>query len=185
MHADHSPARRQTSAETRLGYMTVFCALALLFSLSAAAQQTPPAQPASATQTTQADASHPAAPDATHNPALPPATAAQAATPANPAPLPGEITEDDLKHMLVGKQLFLRGGYIENDLNFSETGMLIGHSPQGSYTLNEIQIERFISPSTRSSLKERATACTSSERWPTRSPPRPSSPSGSLPKRRS
>ena len=122
MHADHSPARRQTSAETRLGYMTVFCALALLFSLSAAAQQTPPAQPASATQTTQADASHPAAPDATHNPALPPATAAQAATPANPAPLPGEITEDDLKHMLVGKQLFLRGGYIENDLNFSETG---------------------------------------------------------------
>jgi outer membrane biosynthesis protein TonB len=56
--------------------------------------------------------------------------------------LPGEITEDDLKRMLLGKQLFLRGGYIDNDLNFSETGMLIGHSPQGSYTLNEIQIEK-------------------------------------------
>ncbi len=44
--------------------------------------------------------------------------------------------------MLLGKQLFLRGGYMDNDLNFSESGRLIGHSPQGSFTLNEIQIER-------------------------------------------
>ena len=57
-------------------------------------------------------------------------------------PLPGEITEDELKRMLLGKQLFLRGGYLDNNLNFNERGMLIGHSQQGSYTLNEIQIER-------------------------------------------
>jgi outer membrane biosynthesis protein TonB len=56
--------------------------------------------------------------------------------------LPGEITEDDLKRMLLGKQLFLRGGYMDNDLNFNEMGALIGHSPQGSYTLNEIHIDR-------------------------------------------
>jgi len=56
--------------------------------------------------------------------------------------LPGEITEDELKHMLLGKQLFLRGGYMDNDLNFNEMGMLIGHSPRGSFTLNEIQIDK-------------------------------------------
>jgi outer membrane biosynthesis protein TonB len=56
--------------------------------------------------------------------------------------LPGEITEDELKHMLLGKQLFLRGDYMDNDLRFNELGTLIGHSPQGSFTLSEIQIER-------------------------------------------
>jgi TonB family protein len=44
--------------------------------------------------------------------------------------------------MLLGKQLFMRGGYMDNDLNFNESGTLIGHSPQGSFTLNEVQIER-------------------------------------------
>jgi outer membrane biosynthesis protein TonB len=56
--------------------------------------------------------------------------------------LPGEITEDELKHILLGKQLFLRGGYMDNDLRFNEMGTLIGHSPQGSFTLSEIQIDR-------------------------------------------
>ena len=44
--------------------------------------------------------------------------------------------------MLVGKELFLRGGYLDNTLSFNERGELIGHSPQGSYTLSEIQINR-------------------------------------------
>ena len=44
--------------------------------------------------------------------------------------------------MLVGKQLFLRGGYLDNALSFNEHGVLIGHSPQGSYTLCEIQIDK-------------------------------------------
>ena len=52
------------------------------------------------------------------------------------------MTEDELKRMLVGKQLYLRGGYMDNSLSFSEFGKLIGHSPQGSYTLNQIQIDR-------------------------------------------
>jgi len=54
----------------------------------------------------------------------------------------GGITEEELKQMLVGKPLYLRGGYLDNNLSFSELGALIGHSPQGSYTLSAIQIDR-------------------------------------------
>ena len=44
--------------------------------------------------------------------------------------------------MLVGKQLFLRAGYLDNTLDFNEHGGLIGHSPQGSYTLSGIEISK-------------------------------------------
>jgi len=44
--------------------------------------------------------------------------------------------------MLVGKPLYLRGGYLDNTLSFGETGRLIGHSPKGSYTLCGLQINR-------------------------------------------
>ena len=54
----------------------------------------------------------------------------------------GGITEEELKQMLVGKALYLRGGYLDNNLAFSEHGALIGHSPQGSYTLNGVQIDK-------------------------------------------
>jgi TonB family protein len=53
----------------------------------------------------------------------------------------GGITEEELKQMLVGKALYLRGGYLENNLSFDEKGKLVGHSPQGSYTLSAIQID--------------------------------------------
>ena len=42
----------------------------------------------------------------------------------------------------MGKPLYLRGGFLDNTLNFNEHGELIGHSPQGSYTLSGIQIDR-------------------------------------------
>jgi hypothetical protein len=54
----------------------------------------------------------------------------------------GEITEEELKRQLVGKPLYLRGGYLDNNLAFNEHGALIGHSPQGSYTLNGIEIDK-------------------------------------------
>ena len=54
----------------------------------------------------------------------------------------GAITEATLKQMLVGKSLYLRDGYLDNSLSFDEHGRLIGHSPQGSYTLNAIQFDR-------------------------------------------
>jgi TonB family protein len=92
----------------------------------------------------------------TPTPAAPPAQPeAPAAAPAEQSPAPnakqeatvetpqpGGITEDELKHMLLGKPLYLRGGYLDNTLSFSEHGALIGHSPQGSYTLSGIEIDR-------------------------------------------
>ncbi len=69
-----------------------------------------------------------------------PASTVQAGAP--PTSETGGITEDELRTMLVGKELFLRGGYLDNDLGYNEHGILIGHSPQGSYTLCEIQIDK-------------------------------------------
>ena len=43
--------------------------------------------------------------------------------------------------MLVGKQLYLRGGYLGDSLTFDEHGRIIGHSPQGSYTLSVLQVD--------------------------------------------
>ena len=54
----------------------------------------------------------------------------------------GGITDDELKQLLVGKALYLRGGYLENTLNFDEHGGLTSKSPQGSYTLSAIQIDK-------------------------------------------
>jgi len=54
----------------------------------------------------------------------------------------GGITEAELKQLLVGKPLFLREGYLGDNLSFNEHGHIIGHSPQGSYTLSAIQIDR-------------------------------------------
>jgi TonB family protein len=97
-----------------------------------------PATPASAPGATPApaqDARTPAptltsapAPDTTQAPA-----SAPAATPA--------INEEELKQMLVGKQVYLRAGYLGDSLNFDEHGHIVGHPPQGSYTLSIIQVD--------------------------------------------
>jgi TonB family protein len=50
------------------------------------------------------------------------------------------ISEDELRQMLVGKTFYLRGGYLDNTLNFDEHGRLLGNSAQGSFTLALIQI---------------------------------------------
>lgn len=44
--------------------------------------------------------------------------------------------------MLIGKALYLRDGYLDNTLKFDEHGRLIGHSPQGSFTLSAIEIDK-------------------------------------------
>jgi hypothetical protein len=54
----------------------------------------------------------------------------------------GSITEEELKQFLVGKALYLRGGYLDNSLTFNEHGGLIGHSPLGSYTLSAVEIDK-------------------------------------------
>ena len=43
--------------------------------------------------------------------------------------------------MLVGKQVYLRAGYLGDSLNFDEHGHIVGHSQQGSYTLSILQVD--------------------------------------------
>ena len=66
-----------------------------------------------------------------------PAFAAESQTPSSPA-----LGENELRQMLLGKTFYLRGGYLDDTLNFNQRGLLEGHSPQGSYTLNLIQVEK-------------------------------------------
>lgn len=54
----------------------------------------------------------------------------------------GGITEEELRQQLAGKTFYLRGGYLDNSLEFSEHGRLTSHSPTGSYTLCLIQIDK-------------------------------------------
>ncbi|MGD0939422.1 MAG: energy transducer TonB [Terracidiphilus sp.] len=54
----------------------------------------------------------------------------------------GGISEEELKQLLVGKTLYLRGGYLDNTLRFDEHGRLAGHSPEGPYTLSAIEINK-------------------------------------------
>jgi hypothetical protein len=44
--------------------------------------------------------------------------------------------------MLVGKDLYLRGGYLGDSISFTEHGKLSGHAPSGSYTLCGVRIEK-------------------------------------------
>jgi hypothetical protein len=54
----------------------------------------------------------------------------------------GGITEEELKRILVGKPLFLRGGYLDNSLSFGLHGDLQGKSLPASYTLCAVQIDK-------------------------------------------
>jgi len=99
------------------------CVAAL--ALGVAAQQAGSGTPADAPQTT----------------AVP-----QVPTPAPPQTIfaPPQVVpqEEALKQLLLGKALYLRGGYQDNALSFNEHGQLSGHSAQGSYTLSAIQINK-------------------------------------------
>jgi len=97
-----------------------------------------PATPAPAPAQTDSQSAPSAAPA---EPAPAPAPAASPSAPARAAE-PAEISEDEIRRLLVGKELFLRGGYLDNDLSYNEHGLLVGHSPQGSYTLSGIQIDK-------------------------------------------
>ncbi len=160
------------AAPARLGVSLFCCAPVLAFVLAlspvAFAQEPPPQQAGTAQQpdgaappapqaTPSAAAQEPPpAPDAAQKPDTAQEEPAPAAAPAT-APASGAakaknaksehseeagITEEELKQTLVGKPLYLRGGYLDNTLSFGEHGTLIGHSPQGSYTLSAIQIDK-------------------------------------------
>ncbi len=137
------------------------CGLVLLTTSGVAANAQAPPPPAAATSTpvpqeptSQAQQAPPTAtPQATS--AADPAKATTSDVHAKPDKDPtlregdfsihtvgGEIKEDQLRQMLVGKTLYLRGGYQDNNLEFDEQGRIAGHSPQGSYTLSQIQINK-------------------------------------------
>jgi outer membrane biosynthesis protein TonB len=108
---------------------------------SAPAPDSQPATQAPATDQTQPPTPVPPAPPTESQPAAPPNAPSASSTPGRVSE-PAEITEDEIRHLLAGKQLFLRGGYLDNDLSYNEHGVLVGHSPQGSYTLSAIQIDK-------------------------------------------
>ena len=119
----------------RFGALACFAAFLLTIGWTALAQQ--PASSAG-TQAVQPETSPPV--QISQQAAAPAATSAPAQDePENSKA--GGITEEELKKMLVGKALYLRGGYLDNALSFDEHGRLAGHSPQGSYTLSGIQID--------------------------------------------
>jgi len=134
----HSSLLARPSAQNRRFIAALAATLAL--TLAVFAQQSPtPATPSSSAPATQPSEASPAPAEPA---ALTPPSTAAAKAPTTDAQEPGAITEEEIKHLLVGKSLYLRGGYLDNSLSFNEHGGLIGHSPQGSYTLNAIQIER-------------------------------------------
>jgi TonB family protein len=116
MHSavSHYRTRRFNPVFAGIIALTACILLALVFGLAARGQTPPPAD-----QATQ------------------PVATPQAATPAS-----GAITEEEVKQLLTGKVLYLRGGYLDNTLSFDEHGHFIDHSPQGSYTLNLIEIDK-------------------------------------------
>jgi TonB family protein len=64
-------------------------------------------------------------------------------TSSGPPPSSSEpVLESELRTLLIGKPLFLRGCYLSDDLRFNERGGLYDSSPRGSFTLSGIQIER-------------------------------------------
>lgn len=75
-------------------------------------------------------------------PASAPTTAAPAAAAPQHPQAGGETTEEELRQLLVGKQLFLRGGYLGDSLSFNEHGDPTGHPTAGSYTLSGVEIEK-------------------------------------------
>jgi hypothetical protein len=57
-------------------------------------------------------------------------------------PVVAEMSEQELRARLVGRPLFLRGGWLDEDLHFGMDGDLVGHSPRGSFTLCGVLIDR-------------------------------------------
>jgi hypothetical protein len=161
-----------TATRTRLVYLVLPGALAGAFGLAAFSQQTTPANPAPSStppdvaQQPAAPATTPAAAqqapgspaqDAAPPPAAPQQPAQEQAAPGaangsqaggQSAPKPagsegaGVISEEQLKQLLVGKDLFLRGGYLGDSITFNEHGTLNGHAPSGSYTLCGVRIDK-------------------------------------------
>jgi TonB family protein len=126
-----------TNDRQRVRYgLAVVSLLALPLTLatpnSLGAQQPPSTQP---TDSQVAPVAQPRQAPATPVPALAPAAALDSSQ-------SGEVTEDELKQALVGKELFLRGGYLGDSISFNEHGLPVGHPAVGSFALSGVEIEK-------------------------------------------
>ena len=125
----HSSSIRRIAALTLVATQLPFAAAVAQAPAAQPGQQQPPAatQPQPSTNT---------GPQVT---AEPQAVSNATMTPAGTA-LP--ISEQALQSRLVGKQFFLRGGWLGDSLSFTEHGFPIGHPNTGSFTLSVIQINK-------------------------------------------
>jgi len=128
-----APKPVRTRDRQRLLYRLAAISLVAL-PLTLAAQEpasTPPPDPQAA------PAGQPQQVQATSTPAPTPVV-----TPTLDSSQSGEVTEDELKQALVGKQIFLRGGYLGDSISFNEHGLPVGHPAVGSFALSGVQIEK-------------------------------------------
>ena len=123
MHSRYLHKRRLSfhSSQTLAG--AGIAALISMVALAASAQAPAPQQPSNAPSTQSANAH---------------------ATSSKPAVAPEErsIKEDDLRKQLTGKTFYLRDGYLDNDLRFSEDGRLVSTSAKGSHNLCMVQFDK-------------------------------------------
>jgi len=125
-------------------------AVLIAIPLTIAAQAPAPQQPAPAPATTQQNQSAPTQPEQQPTPAPPqppsatphesaePQAVAAASVAPNGAKLP--VTLDILHDRLVGKQFFLRGGWLGDSLSFTERGIPVNNPKTGSFTLSLVEI---------------------------------------------
>ena len=114
-----------------------FLTLVLILGVQVLAQQ--PAQP----ETTQPPSASTPAGQATPTAQVPaPAPNPFSTAITNGDPGKDDLSETQLRQLLVGKTVYLRGGYLDNTLHFDDRGRLIDHSPQGSFTLCMIQVDK-------------------------------------------
>jgi TonB family protein len=136
----HSPSLAQTveKARRKRRLAAIFLGSLVLIVVPApsiAGQQTP--QPAAPQSAPSAASPAPSPVQAT------PVPEAAAPVPDQSATDPfGAISEEALRRQLVGKPLFLRGGYLGDSLSFTEHGEATGHPATGSYTLSAVQIDK-------------------------------------------
>jgi len=143
-----------------------FAAFALLLSCSSLShpQQTssPDTPPRTSSEAKAADTQQAPGP-AQQTPGVAPQTSGQSPAPTAPAAEPSEapqstpeqadsdslgaqlagqeINEDNLRRLFIGKQLFLRGLWLGDDLHFNLRGDIVSQSTKGSFTLCAIQID--------------------------------------------
>lgn len=76
------------------------------------------------------------------NPPTPPSpdfSSSNAKAAASPETAP--LTEAELRQRLIGRPLYLRGLYLDDNLHFNMNGDLVGQSPKGSFTLCGVVID--------------------------------------------